>query len=101
MRVVPISSSTGEALARYVRARANHPAAGRTDGLWLGRKGALQDSGVSQLLAHRCRLAGLPCVNPHAFRDIDFDDAPLRPIRRRTADPRGPPAARTPGTGCD
>jgi site-specific recombinase XerD len=51
LRVVPISATTGEALARYVRARSNHSATGRTDALWLGRKGALRDSGVSQLLA--------------------------------------------------
>jgi site-specific recombinase XerD len=68
MRVVPISASTGEALARYVRVRSAHSAAGRTDALWLGRKGALRDSGISQLLAYRCKLAGLPRINPHAFR---------------------------------
>jgi site-specific recombinase XerD len=68
MRVVPISPSTGEALARYVRGRSSHPAAGRTDALWLGGKGALGDSGVSQLLARRCREAGLPRLHPHQFR---------------------------------
>lgn len=68
MRVVPISASTGEALARYVRARADHPAAGRIDALWLGGKGALRDSGVSQLLARRCAQAGLPRFHPHQFR---------------------------------
>jgi site-specific recombinase XerD len=69
IRVVPISPSTGEALARYVRARANHPGAARTDALWLSAKlGPLKDSGVSQLLARRSRLAGLPRINPHAFR---------------------------------
>jgi site-specific recombinase XerD len=68
LRVVPISAATGEALARYVRARSSHPAAGRTEALWLGRKGALRDSGISQLLLQRCRQAGLPRINPHAFR---------------------------------
>jgi len=68
MRVVPISAATGEALVRYVRTRGNHPAAARTGALWLGCKGALRDSGISQLLAYRCRLAGLPRINPHAFR---------------------------------
>jgi integrase len=52
-----------------MRARANHPGAGRTDALWLSAKlAALRDSGVSQLLARRCREAGLPRINPHAFR---------------------------------
>lgn len=67
-RVVPISASTGEALARYVRMRSSHPAAAKTDALWLGGKGPLRDSGISQLLARRCRMAGLPRINPHAFR---------------------------------
>jgi site-specific recombinase XerD len=68
IRVVPISPSTGEALARYVRIRGDHPAVGRTDALWLGAKGPLRDSGVSQLLARRCREAGLPRLHPHQFR---------------------------------
>lgn len=67
-RVVPVSASTGEALARYVRARRNHHAAGKTNALWLGKKGALHGSGVSQILAKRCAQAGLPPINPHAFR---------------------------------
>jgi integrase len=67
MRVVPVSASTGEALARYIRARSQHPAA-ELDALWLGRKGALRDSGVAQLLARRCKLAGLPRLHPHMFR---------------------------------
>jgi site-specific recombinase XerD len=66
-RVVPISPSTGEALARYVRARGNHPAHA-LDVLWLGGKGPLRDSGVSQLLARRCDQAGLPRLHPHQFR---------------------------------
>ena len=67
-RVVPISPSTGEAMARYTRARANHPAQAKTDALWLGGKGPLRDSGISQLLARRCDMAALPRINPHRFR---------------------------------
>jgi site-specific recombinase XerD len=67
-RAVPLSPSTGEALARYVRARADHPAAARSDALWLGAKGELRDSGVAQLLARRCAQAGLPRLKPHQFR---------------------------------
>jgi integrase len=67
MRVVPISPSTGEAMARYLRARSSHPAA-KSDALWLGGKGPLRDSGVSQLLARRCRQAGLRRLHPHRFR---------------------------------
>lgn len=67
-RVVPISPSTGEAMARYARARANHPAQSKTDAMWLGGKGPLRDSGISQLLARRCDMADLPRINPHRFR---------------------------------
>jgi integrase len=67
-RAVALSASTGEALARYVRARAAHPKAGRTEALWLGAKGARGDSGIAQLLARRCTQAGLPRLRPHQFR---------------------------------
>ncbi len=67
IRVVPISPSTGEALARYLRARSTHPQA-QLDALWLSPKGRLKDSGVAQLLARRCDQAGLPRLNPHRFR---------------------------------
>jgi len=66
-RVVPLSSSTGEALARYLRVRAQHKDAG-SDALWLSLKGQLRDSGVAQLLARRSREADLPRLNPHRFR---------------------------------
>jgi site-specific recombinase XerD len=69
-RVVPISPSTGEAMARYLRARSSHPAGTKSDALWLGGKGPLRDSGVSQLLARRCRQAGLPRLHPHRFRHM-------------------------------
>jgi integrase len=36
--------------------------------LWLGPKGALGDSGIAQMLARRCDLAGVPHINPHRFR---------------------------------
>lgn len=67
-RLVSLSPSTGEALARYVRERGGHRMAEKTDRLWLGKKGALGDSGVAQLLARRSEQAGLGRINPHAFR---------------------------------
>jgi integrase len=66
-RVVSLSPSTGEALARYERARRSHRLA-HTDSFWLSLKGALKDSGVAQLLVRRCEQAGLPRLNPHRFR---------------------------------
>ena len=66
-RVVPISASTGEALARYLRVRKAHPKA-ELPSLWIGPKGRLGDSGIAQLLNRRCEAAGIAHVNPHRFR---------------------------------
>ena len=66
-RTVPVSLSTGEALARYVRRRATHRHADHP-ALWLGPKGPLSDSGIAQLLYRRCDLAGVAHINPHRFR---------------------------------
>jgi site-specific recombinase XerD len=66
-RIVPLSASTGEALARYLRVRKTHRHAG-SDALWVGPKGPLRDSGVNQLLARRCAQAGISRLNPHRFR---------------------------------
>jgi site-specific recombinase XerD len=68
VRVVDLSASTGEALARYVRTRAGHPKAPGTDALWLGTKGPLTANGVGQLLDRRARQAGVRHVHPHLFR---------------------------------
>jgi integrase len=67
-RIVSVSSSTGEALARYLRARSAHRLADKADALWLSLKGELKDSGVAQLLVRRCQQAGLHRLNPHRFR---------------------------------
>lgn len=66
-RVVPVSPSTGEALARYLRARHQHASAS-AKAFWLGRKGALRDSSVAQILNKRADSAGVPHVHPHMFR---------------------------------
>ena len=66
-RVVPHSASTGEALARYLRARADHRSAAAPF-FWLGKKGPWGISGPQQMLARRCDQAGLPRFNPHRFR---------------------------------
>lgn len=68
LRVVDLSPTTGEALARYKRARTKHPYGERSEALWLGRKGALRGSGVEQMLARRSTQAGLPRVYPHQLR---------------------------------
>lgn len=66
-RTVPLSLSTGEAMGRYVRRRAEHRYAD-LPALWLGPKGALGDSGIAQMLNRRCDLAGVAHINPHRFR---------------------------------
>jgi site-specific recombinase XerD len=66
-RIVPLSASTGEALARYLRVRGKHRHKA-SDALWIGPKGPLRDSGVNQLLARRCAQAEIPRINPHRFR---------------------------------
>jgi site-specific recombinase XerD len=66
-RIVPISPSTGEAMARYVRLRHQHPQAGAR-ALWLGARGPLAASGVAQMLNRRADQAGVPHLHPHMFR---------------------------------
>jgi integrase len=66
-RYVPLSLSTGEALARYVRRRAGHRYAD-LPALWLGPKGGLGDSAIGQMLSRRCDLANVAHINPHRFR---------------------------------
>lgn len=67
-RAVPFGNKTADALRRYLRLRARHPAAATTTALWLGKKGALSGSGLRQLLERRAGDAGLTGVHPHRFR---------------------------------
>ena len=56
-RIVPVSPSTGEALARYVRVRQRQPHAS-SNALWIGVRGPLGDSGVAQVIDYRCPHRG-------------------------------------------
>lgn len=69
-RALPFGATTGEALRRYFRARARHPAAGKTDAAWVGRgkNGALTEWGIRQMLNRRAEDAGIPKIHPHMFR---------------------------------
>jgi site-specific recombinase XerD len=67
-RAAPFGAKTGEALRRYLRARVRHAKAADTDRLWLGRYGALTDSGIDQMLDRRGKQAGVEGVHPHRFR---------------------------------
>ena len=67
-RKVPFGARTGQALDRYVRARATHQYAGRPE-LWVGRAGPMTDNGIAQIVTERAKEAGLERhVWPHLFR---------------------------------
>lgn len=67
LRTVPFGRKTTTALDRYLRERRRHKDA-HLDSLWLGLKGPLSDSGISQVVLRRGRTAGLGRVHPHQFR---------------------------------
>jgi site-specific recombinase XerD len=66
-RLVPIGRKTVKAIDRYVRERRRHPHADEP-WLWLGKRGRLRGSGVSQMLDRRASAAGIGHVHPHQFR---------------------------------
>lgn len=68
VRFIPFGSKTGQALDRYLRMRAKHPAA-RSPMLWLGnRSGAMTAGGIGQMLTRRAEQAGIGHVHPHQLR---------------------------------
>lgn len=67
LRSVPFGSKTSEALDRYQRARRQHRHADLPN-LWLGVKGPLTTSGVTQLLERRAQRAGVPPTGLHRWR---------------------------------
>jgi len=66
-RACPFGSKTAKALDRYLRVRRRHPSTALTP-LWLGKKGALTDNGVLQMLRRRGVEAGIAGLHPHLFR---------------------------------
>ena len=66
-RVLPLGPKTVKALDRYIRKRAQHPAAPST-ALWIGHKGAITSSGIFQLIRLRGQQAGLGDLRPHQLR---------------------------------
>jgi integrase len=67
LRTVPFGKKTTTALDRYIRKRRVHRLAG-SDGFWLGLKGPLSNSGISQIVLRRGADAGLGRIHPHQFR---------------------------------
>lgn len=67
VRVVAVGDTTMDALAKYLRSRRAHKNA-QTVAMWLGRNGALTDSGISQILKRRAADAGVDNLHPHRLR---------------------------------
>jgi site-specific recombinase XerD len=66
-RGVPFGSKTAQALDRYIRIRKKHAHA-KAPALWLGPRGPLTASGVTQVLRRRCARAGIEQLHPHQLR---------------------------------
>lgn len=67
-RTLPLSPTTIKELDRYVfKARRSHPHAD-SEWLWVGKRGRLSGSGISQTLKRRCAEAGIAQLHPHQFR---------------------------------
>lgn len=66
-RAVPFGAKTGTALDRYLRERMKHPSA-RLPNLWIGARGAMTESGITQMLRRRATETGIENLHPHRFR---------------------------------
>jgi integrase len=64
---VPFGAKTSLALDRYLRVRRTHPQA-RSEMLWVGTKGAMTPSGITQLLRRRAKDAEIKGMHPHRLR---------------------------------
>lgn len=63
LRSVPYSKKTAVAIDRYLRARARHKDA-HLEPLWLGLKGRMSDSGISQMVKRRGTAVGIRALHP-------------------------------------
>ena len=66
-RACPFGKKTARALDRYLRARAKHRDATRSQ-LWLGHAGPMTDNGLYQVVRDRAEKAGIGHVHPHQLR---------------------------------
>jgi len=66
-RALPIGSATASALDRYLSVRREHVHAASPT-LWLGRRGPMAESGITQMLRRRASQARVEGVHPHRFR---------------------------------
>lgn len=66
-RNVPFGPEVADALRRYLRARARNPKAANP-ALWLGKRGPMTESGITQVLRRRGAEAGVDHLHPHRLR---------------------------------
>jgi site-specific recombinase XerD len=66
-RWISFGDRTAVALDRYERERRRHRQAARP-ALWIGTRGPLTDSGITQVLRRRAKQAGVENLHPHRFR---------------------------------
>jgi site-specific recombinase XerD len=66
-RTIPIGKRTIKAIDRYLRERRRHPFADEP-WLWIGKRGRLRESGITQMLERRAKAAGIGHIHPHQFR---------------------------------
>lgn len=66
-RSLPVGATAAKALDRYLRARVRHRDAGVTR-LWIGAKGPMTTSGITQMLRRRAKQAGVTGLHPHRLR---------------------------------
>lgn len=66
-RTIPMGRQTVRAVDRYIRERRRHKHV-EEPWLWLGRKGRLHPTGLSQMLDRRAAEAGVSHIHPHQLR---------------------------------
>lgn len=66
-RLLPVGPRTIKTLDRYLRERARHHGAAEP-ALWLGKKGPMTVSGISQMMDRRALQTGVTDLHPHRFR---------------------------------
>jgi integrase/recombinase XerC len=69
-RTCPFGARTAQSLDRYLRVRAAQRGANATDALWLAEqgRGAMQSSGIAQMLKRRGLAAGIAGLHTRRFR---------------------------------
>jgi site-specific recombinase XerD len=67
-RAAPFGHTTSQAVDRYLRVRARHPQAIRTEALFIGERGPITRSGLGQIVKRRGVEAGIDNLYPHLFR---------------------------------